>query len=162
MVKNYSGDTAMINNKLMDLGVKIGERMADEFLAYRTNEPCSSIKDVADRLIKVSLDDQAFKYYLNVTCDYSYDNKSKYFHLQIPETPFESFVVLPESLKDLQYCNVMAGAVKGALAAVISIHQVNVNAACEFVKDRLHGDPVNLLRVTIKPSGFDDLKDYQE
>ena len=53
MIKHYNADTAMINAKLLDLGTKIGERMADEFLAYKTNDPCSNIKDVGDRLTKV-------------------------------------------------------------------------------------------------------------
>lgn len=42
--------------------------------------------------------------------------------LQFGENPFEHFVVLPENLKDLQYINIVPGAIKGALAAVCDIY----------------------------------------
>ena len=82
--------------------------------------------------------------------------------LSFTDNPLDNFVVLPDTLKDLQYSNVIPGAIKGALMAVGLANQVNVASSCEFVKDRLRGDNVNAVRVTIKPSGFEDLKDYQE
>lgn len=54
MIRHHNSEVSTINAKLYDMGMRLGERMADEFLAYRTNEICSSIKDVGDRLVKAS------------------------------------------------------------------------------------------------------------
>lgn len=54
MVRHYNCEVTTINAKLYEMGMRLGEKMADEFLAYRTNEVCSSVKDVGDRLVKVT------------------------------------------------------------------------------------------------------------
>lgn len=53
VIRSSNGDTALANEKLLNLGVNMGEKMVNEFLAASNNDPCYSLKDVADKVSKV-------------------------------------------------------------------------------------------------------------
>ncbi|WFD42856.1 hypothetical protein MPSI1_001506 [Malassezia psittaci] len=72
-------------------------------------------------------------------------SNAKEFSLLLPENPLAEFVELPaEALQGgLQYSNVLAGVIRGAL------EMVQIQTQCEFVSDTLRGDEVTELRVKL-------------
>lgn len=150
-IKTYSGDIPLINTKLTELGVRVGEKMADEFLAFGSNEPCANIKDLSEKVIK------GLKYYLNVgNVESVLDKKSNAFLLHFTENPLTQFVTLPEGLSGLSYSNLIVGAIRGALKSV------DVNSDCEMTRDRLKGDYNYEVRVRVRPTDTADLRNFQE
>ena len=65
-------------------------------------------------------------------------------------------------MKELQYSNILLGGIKGALYAVRSPEQVGINVNCEFVMDKLRGDPTYEIKVVMRPREDADMNDYQE
>jgi hypothetical protein len=59
------------------------------------------------------------KYFLNINIETSIDNKQgRVLTVKFQDNPLDNYVILPEGLRDLQYSNVIMGAIKGGLAAV--------------------------------------------
>ena len=106
-------------------------------------------------------------------------NKEQAHGLQILEdNPLTDFVEIPEGYAGLRYCNVLCGIIRGALEMVrmhcVTPHdidlqrcpapirgsvlgsilqpccpQVNINVACQYVKDVLRGDDVSEIRLKL-------------
>jgi len=92
----------------------------------------------------------------------SSDPKLRTISIQLQDSPIDNYIVLPDNMKELQYSNVLLGAIKGALHAVVAHEQVNINVHCEFVMDKLQGDPSYEIRVVLRPRDDADMNDYQE
>ena len=133
----------------------------DEFLSkadlLNVNVPaCTNLRDTAEVLAKMG-----FRMFLGVTCDvanFSADGNS--FSLYLYENPLAIFVELPpEEERDerILYSNVYCGVIRGAL------EQVNLRVECRFVRDVLHGEEVNEIRVELKEVLMDGAgDDYKE
>jgi hypothetical protein len=71
---------------------------------------------------------QAFKMFLDVAADatkWTADNKA--FSLVFKGNPLHAFVELPPEYGELRYCNLLCGAIRGAL------HMVNLVVTCDLV-----------------------------
>lgn len=132
---------AKVNSQLEDIGVRIGQRLVDEFLAKSGAPPCKSFLSTADAIAKVGL-----KMFLNLTANV--DNvvstaEQEAYSLLFEDNPLNGFTELPDGAirQHLWYSNVLCGVVRGALELV----QIKVRVS--FVRDTLRGDPVNEIRV---------------
>jgi hypothetical protein len=63
--------------------------------------------------------------------------------LVLPHNPLDNWVELPEELVDLQYCNLLAGAIRGAL------EMVNLRVNCTFESDALKGAAHTVIKVEL-------------
>lgn len=78
------------------------------------------------------------------------------------ENPFADFVELPPAYKELVYCNILCGVIRGALEMVCLFSpveklasggcmiQVQLRVECEFVHDVLKGDEFYEIRIRLK------------
>jgi len=160
-----------VNNQLERMGHSIGVRCVDEFLSKAEIQnlsipACTSLKDTADVIAKVG-----FRMFLGANCEVSnFAADESAFSLILYDNPLAIFVELPESsggqsdgddngcdLSKIQYSNVYCGVIRGAL------EQVNLRVNCSFVRDTLHGDDVNEIRVELKEVLMDGAgDDYKE
>ena len=63
--------------------------------------------------------------------------------LVLPHNPLENWVELPEDLAALQYSNLLAGAIRGAL------EMVNLRVNCMFESDALKGAAHTVIKVEL-------------
>ena len=142
-----------VNDKLMKVGKSMGGRMVDEFLARSGVQDCSNFKETADNIAKVG-----FKMFLGIVAevtDWNEDNTA--FTLKVGDNPITDFVELPDSYKDIKYCNILCGIISGAL------EMVQLHVECSMVKDMLRGDEWNEIRVELKGMLEQTMaEDYQE
>eukprot|EP00899_Mesostigma_viride_P015393 jgi/Mesvir1/23855/Mv10656-RA.1 len=133
-------DPAEVNKQLDKMGYNIGIRLVDEFLAKgNINSKCKDFKETMDIIAKVG-----FKMFLGVNASVSnWSADGSECHLSIEDNPMISFVELPEQCRDLHYCNILCGVLRGAL------EMVNIKVECYFVKDELKGDPVTEMRLKL-------------
>jgi hypothetical protein len=118
----------------------LGVRLVDEFLAKSGISNCSNFRDTADVIARV-----AFKMFLGISPDVnSWNKENTAFSLVFSDNPLIDFVELPPHYSELNYCNILAGVIKGAL------EMVQLQVECKFVKDVLKGDDTTELRVELK------------
>lgn len=135
-----TADVQEANKQLEKIGMKMGTKLVEEFLAKSGIEGCSSFRETADVIAKV-----AFKMFLGVQCEViNYVEKENCFSLIMSDNPLIDFVELPKNLQGLYYSNLICGVIKGALEAI----HFKVN--CYFVKDILRGDDTNEIKVELK------------
>jgi len=131
---------ADVNSRLEKIGNSMGSRMIDEFLARSGVKNCSSFKDTSDFIAKVG-----FKMFLGTAADtVDWNTDKTAFTLRFGETPITDFVELPEKYKDIKYCNIVVGIIKGAL------EMVQLHVECCLIKDMLLGDDYTDIRVELK------------
>ena len=97
-------------------GFNIGSRLVDEFLAKSSVAACHNFRETAETIARV-----AFKMFLGVAADvtnWSDDGRQCSVVLAANENPFADFVELPAQYKDLVYCQMLCGVVRGALEMV--------------------------------------------
>lgn len=111
----------------------------DEFLAKSNVSNCSNFKETADVIARV-----AFKMFLGISPDVTSWKDNTSFSLVFTDNPLADFVELPPQYGELNYCNILAGVIKGAL------EMVQLQVECKFVKDVLKGDDSTELRVELK------------
>ncbi len=96
-------------------GYNIGVRIIDDYLAYTAaEERCQTFQDTCATLAK-----DGFRMFLGVTPtvgNWSADGKEC--SLIIEDNPLTAFVELPEEHAHLHFCNILAGAIRGALEMV--------------------------------------------
>ena len=85
---------------------------------------------------------QLAQYYLGIIGTYT-QTSEKEFHLKFTENPISLYVELPESLEGLCYSNIICGIMRGMLE--ISGFEIK----CEFAKDKMKGDDINDLKITL-------------
>ena len=93
------------------MGVSIGTRIIDEFLAKSNQrEPCKSFEETCETIGRV-----AFKMFLGVEADVKEtgDEDKSRCSLVFPENPLNENVELPPG-KNFLYSNIICGAIQGA------------------------------------------------
>ncbi|CAD7949452.1 unnamed protein product [Amoebophrya sp. A120] len=136
LMEDLHSDTQQMNDALDRMGEQMGARLVDEFLAKTQNIVtsfplcCQDFPDLCEIIATVG-----FKMYLGVAAEVAnVSEKSCDFILR--ENPLSEFVEIPAELQSggLWYSNILAGAVRGALAAV------GVRTRVYFVEDVTRDD----------------------
>ncbi len=73
--------------------------------------------------LNYKIEQVAFKMFLGITCEtiLPADKNDQYYSLLFAENPLIDYVELPNHLKDLSFSNIICGAIRGALEAVINL-----------------------------------------
>ena len=173
LIRDYDNHND-VNAQLERMGHSIGVRCVDEFLSkadiHNLSIPsCSSLKDTAEVIAKAG-----FRMFLGANCEVTnFAADESAFSLILYDNPLAIFVELPPEgggrefggeeenngcdMSKIQYSNVYCGVIRGAL------EQVNLRVNCHFVRDTLHGDEVNEIRVELKEVLMDGAgDDYKE
>ena len=131
-------DIDELNKKIESIGYEMGKRLVDDLIDdFQLGLDVSDQNKLMERLIN-----QLTEYYLGIIGTYNQVSEKEY-HLIFPENPISFYVELPESLSNLCYSNIICGILRGMLE--ISGFEVQ----CEFVKDKMKGDEVNDLKITL-------------
>lgn len=157
-----------VNHQLEEIGVRIGLRLVEEYVARSGAPPCRTFASTADAIAKIGL-----KMFLGITAQVANlqiatapaggqqqqqqqqsgsSNESSY-SLVFAENPLNFFVELPHTMVGaLWYSNVLCGVVRGALEQIGTVTEVR------YVKDTLRGDSVNEIKVTLKSTTGETFK----
>lgn len=141
MLQDYE-NVQETNRQLFRVGHNIGVRVVEEVLARTGLGRCADFKDTMEAVARVG-----FKMFMGICptiANWSADGKEC--RLVLEENPLVEYVHLPEHAKDLVYCNVFCGIIKGALEMI----QLEVEAV--YLSSTLQGAAhdeiaVRLLRV---------------
>lgn len=131
ILRDHEDDVEAVNGKLDQLGRNIGTRIIEEYLA-RTNASsgaCASFEAAMEMTAKVGL-----KMFLNATArtrDWSEERDECV--IEMDNNPLADFVELPTRYRELAYCNMLCGAIRGALETV------RMRTTCSFEGDPLRG-----------------------
>lgn len=125
-----------VNKQLDRLGYNMGIRLVEDFLAKTGSGRCLDLKDTADKI------QTAFRMYLGVQPNVAnWSPAGDEFSFVIDSNPLTDLVELPEDLKSLRYCNIICGAIRGAL------EMVQLDIQSWIVQDQLKGDANTEIRV---------------
>ena len=132
-------DTCEVNEKFSAMGVSIGTRLIDEFLAKSNQrEACKDFGETCEVIGRV-----AFKMFLGVEADVCNWNEDRSrCSLVFPENPLNEHVELPLN-ENFLYSNLICGAIRGALEQIL----YKVDVYC--IKDTLRGDDTNEIGVQL-------------
>jgi len=144
IARDCEDDIDAMNAKLELVGNAIGARVVEEYFARvsatmegknaaaaaavaRGDTRCRTFEDAAESVAKIG-----FKMFLNVSARcVSWDEDKTRCAIEMDSNPFALFVELPEKYEGLGYCNVLCGAIRGALEAV------RFRVKCEMSSDPL-------------------------
>lgn len=102
-----------VNKQLERLGYNMGIRLVEDFLAKTGSGRCLDLKDTADKI------QTAFRMYLGVQPNVAnWSAAGDEFSFILDSNPLTDLVELPDDLKNLRYCNIICGSVRGALEMV--------------------------------------------
>ena len=122
-------------------GYNIGKRLIDEFMATSGSGRCRNFEETAKVIAKVG-----FKMFLGITANIvpkDWNKEKDDFILQIDDNPLIPFVELPEESKELRYCNMLCGVLRGCL------EMVQMRVECEIIKDKLRNDDTTQIKVVL-------------
>jgi len=139
LTRDFGDDIDSVNQQLFEMGLRIGHRLADEYLAKSGVEPCRSFRDTATAVATVGA-----KMFLGVEAEAVMRSEDgNEYSVVLRENPLALYVELPEAFrKTLWYSNVLCGVVQGALS------MVGYDTRVAFKSDTLRGDEVT--EVTVK------------
>lgn len=117
-----------------DRGYKIGIKIVDEFMRDSNQQPCTKLKELAQKFCTVGLFlmQVGVPKFLNLNdckCEeYKEQNLGCSFQMRVIGNPLLNYVEVPKQLKDLnlQYQSIIKGVIRGAfeilqLKAIVSI-----------------------------------------
>ncbi len=88
----------------------MGEKLVEDFVARGNTGRCSDFKETAEQVVK------GFKLFLGISPTLKKVGPAEdEFSLILDNNPLTEFVDLPPDHPKLLYCNVLAGAIRGAL-----------------------------------------------
>ncbi|KAK9869759.1 hypothetical protein WA026_003491 [Henosepilachna vigintioctopunctata] len=135
MVKDAE-NTDDVSKQLERLGYNMGVRLIEDFLAKTGTGRCMDLKDTADKI------QSAFKMYLGVQPNVAnWSPGGDEFSFILDTNPLTDLVELPDDLKNLKYCNIICGVIRGAL------EMVQLDVQSWIVQDQLKGDQNTEIRV---------------
>lgn len=127
-----------INERLFNMGKRIGNRLIDDYLAkVDTKRQCQNFRNILD-----NLSSKGFKLYLGVECIVVEVNE-KEFNLVFSENPLNDYVQLPSNFVNLWYSNLIPGLIVGGM------EMLNIKAECFFIKDMIKGNDCNEVKVKL-------------
>lgn len=136
LVKDYEQDEE-VNKQLDKMGYNIGVKIIEDFLARSGVGRCNDLRETADVISRV-----AFKMFLGITpAVTNWSPSGDEFSLLLENNPLTEFVELPDGHSQLNYSNILCGALRGAL------EMVQLDVAVWFVQDQLKGDSVSEIRL---------------
>ena len=131
-------DINELNKKIESIGYEMGKRLVDDLIDdFQRGLDVSDQNKLMEKLIC-----QLAQYYLGIIGNYNQVGEKEY-HLIFTENPISFYVELPESLEGLCYSNIICGIFRGMLE--ISGFEVQ----CEFIKEKMKGDDINDLKITL-------------
>ncbi|XP_060518222.1 trafficking protein particle complex subunit 3 [Cylas formicarius] len=125
-----------VSKQLERIGYNMGIRLIEDFLSKTSTGRCLDLKDTADKI------QAAFKLYLGVQPNVvNWSPAGDEFSFILDSNPFTELIELPEDLKQLKYCNIICGAIRGAL------EMVQLEVQSWIIQDQLKGDQNTEIRV---------------
>lgn len=122
-------DVDSVNSQLKQMGNNVGMRLIEEFLAKTGIDRCSNFQQTCKTIAE-----RAFPMFLGVRgSSRAVESGEREAIIMLKELPLAEFVEIPAHYQGLQYCNMVAGVIEGALA------RVNMTVKCDIVKDVLTG-----------------------
>lgn len=113
MVKDFDSSTDDVNKQLERLGYNMGVRIIEDFLAKTSTGRCMDLKDTADKI------QSGFRMYLGVQPNVAnWSQAGDEFSFIMDSNPLTDLVEIPDNLRNLKYCNIICGAIRGALEMV--------------------------------------------
>jgi len=147
MLADANDKPEAVNEQLDAMGVRIGQRLVEEFAARSGLPPCKNFQSTAEAIAKVGL-----KMFLGITATVENLTAEQY-SLVFDTNPLAQFVELPDTLKStLWYSAILAGAIRGALS------QVGILCDVTFARDTLRGDETNEIRIRYKARAKETFK----
>nr|XP_023020568.1 trafficking protein particle complex subunit 3 [Leptinotarsa decemlineata] len=135
MIKDLD-NTDDVSKQIERLGYNMGIRLIEDFLAKTGSGRCLDLKETADKI------QTAFKMYLGVQPNVTnWSSSGDEFSFMLDSNPLTELVELPDDLKGLKYCNIICGAIRGAL------EMVQLDVQSWIVQDQLKGDQSTEVRV---------------
>ena len=131
-------DINELNKRIELIGYDIGKRLVDDLIDDFQRVDQSDQNKLMEKLIC-----QLAQHYLGIIGNYNQVGE-KEFHLKFTQNPISLYVELPESLEGLCYSNIICGIMRGMLE--ISGFEVK----CELIKDKMKGDDINDLKITLE------------
>jgi len=136
LLKDYENDEE-VNKQLEKMGYNIGVRLIEDFLARSNSGRCHDFRETADVIAKIG-----FKMFLGVVpAITNWSAAGDEFSLVLENNPLADFVELPEGHSNLNYSNILCGALRGAL------EMVQMDVGVWFVQDQLKGDNITEIRL---------------
>ena len=131
-------DINELNKKIESIGYEMGKRLVDDLIDdFQRGLDVSDQNKLMEKLII-----QLTQYYLGILGTFNQVSEKEY-HLIFPENPISFYVELPESLDGLCYSNIICRMLRGMLETS------GFEIQCEFVKDKMKGDELNDLKITL-------------
>lgn len=128
MVKDFDSNTDDVNKQLERLGYNMGVRIIEDFLAKTSSGRCMDLKDTADKI------QSAFRMYLGIQPNVAnWSQAGDEFSFILDLNPLTDLVELPDNLRNLKYCNIICGVIRGALEMV----QLDVQSWIVQVRNRI-------------------------
>ena len=130
-------DINELNTKIELIGYDIGKRLVDDLIDDIQRVDHSDQNKLMEKLIF-----QLAQYYLGIIGNYNQTGENE-FHLKFPENPISLYVELPDSLEGLCYSNIICGIMRGMLEIT------GFEVKCELIKDKMKGDDINDIKITL-------------
>eukprot|EP00043_Microstomoeca_roanoka_P008366 m.80545 g.80545 ORF g.80545 m.80545 type:complete len:175 (-) comp14212_c5_seq1:96-620(-) len=138
LLEDYENDQE-VNKQLDKMGFNIGLRMVDDYVANTATERCGSFKETCTTLAK-----EGFRMFLGVSANIgNWSNDDKECTLTLDDNPLIAFVELPDEHRDLNYCNIYCGAIRGALEVL------QYRTEVKMTQDVLKGDKETQIVITL-------------
>ena len=130
-------DINELNKKIELIGYDIGKRLVDDLIDDFQRVDQSDQNKLMEKLIC-----QLAQHYLGIIGNYNQVGENE-FHLKFNQNPISLYVELPESLEGLCYSNIICGIMRGMLEIT------GFEVRCEFIKDKMKGDDINDIKITL-------------
>ena len=130
-------DINELNKKIELIGYDIGKRLVDDLIDDFQRVDQSDQNKLMEKLIC-----QLAQHYLGIIGNYNQVGENE-FHLKFNQNPISLYVELPEYLEGLCYSNIICGIMRGMLEIT------GFEVKCEFIKDKMKGDDINDIKITL-------------